>query len=448
MFRRRKPRVSEPQSFKPKQGTPLDQVQPEDDLKVPKKLDEFKLEDEKEILEERIQTRSEPRSQSKIAPPGTRPLSRRPSNSSSKNTTPIASRPPLTTNGSKLKAAAASSKLKSPTSRVPAASGLSSKNATPSKARIGASPKKTVPNKIERSNSKLGLKKTSSAPSTTSKTSKDSVNNLKVQSTGTTVDSSELVKASDDGIEVEAVVLEDKEAEVVASDSNDDEADQTDEKTEPAVAENKENVSSSDPNNENSGQSEDVTEEVDATEADNEGDVTADVPDDAEGSDKDDEVQDATAEAEPQTEEVEAENAEGVERNEDEKDDEVEEEGEKAESDDVKEVEMISEDKGAEQLEDGEGGGDQEDNDSNEGLTADEVADKELKLSQNNPDHPPPRYIEGMHGDMPEATRRWANTLEWRKENGIDGVIQEDNPQYEVIRKHYSHFFHGHGKSG
>jgi hypothetical protein len=67
---------------------------------------------------------------------------------------------------------------------------------------------------------------------------------------------------------------------------------------------------------------------------------------------------------------------------------------------------------------------------------------------QSLPDCPPPRYIEGMHGDLPEAKRRWASTLAWQKAYGINGILTEPNPQYVPIRKHFSHFFHGHGKSG
>ena len=30
----------------------------------------------------------------------------------------------------------------------------------------------------------------------------------------------------------------------------------------------------------------------------------------------------------------------------------------------------------------------------------------------------------------------------------MDSILEEESPQYSVIRRHYSHFFHGHGRSG
>ena len=67
---------------------------------------------------------------------------------------------------------------------------------------------------------------------------------------------------------------------------------------------------------------------------------------------------------------------------------------------------------------------------------------------QSHPDCPPPRYVEGMHGDLAEAKRRWASTLAWQKSYVLNGLLTEPNPQYAPIRQHFSHFFHGHGKSG
>jgi len=72
----------------------------------------------------------------------------------------------------------------------------------------------------------------------------------------------------------------------------------------------------------------------------------------------------------------------------------------------------------------------------------------EMERSRGNPDHPPPRYIDGMHGNMAEARKRWKLTLEHRIDTAAEGLLSEDNPQYVPIRQLFSHFFHGHGRSG
>jgi hypothetical protein len=51
---------------------------------------------------------------------------------------------------------------------------------------------------------------------------------------------------------------------------------------------------------------------------------------------------------------------------------------------------------------------------------------------------PPPatfvRYIDGMHGNMPESRKRWKKTLEFRAENAIEGILAEVRKSLMGIR--------------
>ena len=59
------------------------------------------------------------------------------------------------------------------------------------------------------------------------------------------------------------------------------------------------------------------------------------------------------------------------------------------------------------------------------------------------PDPTCPRFLR-----FPEATKRRRATLDWRKENGIDGILSEDQPYFQSIKRFYRHFFHGRSKAG
>jgi len=60
----------------------------------------------------------------------------------------------------------------------------------------------------------------------------------------------------------------------------------------------------------------------------------------------------------------------------------------------------------------------------------------------------PQRYIRGMGGDMVEAERRWRETLKWRKEFRVDGLLQERHVTFDIIKKNYPHFVHKKCKEG
>lgn len=58
------------------------------------------------------------------------------------------------------------------------------------------------------------------------------------------------------------------------------------------------------------------------------------------------------------------------------------------------------------------------------------------------------RFLRACVGDQEEADRRWNETLLWRKENNIDGIIREPQPNYAVIKRYYSHVFLGRCRRG
>ena len=59
----------------------------------------------------------------------------------------------------------------------------------------------------------------------------------------------------------------------------------------------------------------------------------------------------------------------------------------------------------------------------------------------------PSRYIRGC-GDYNEALRRWRLTLKWRKEFDVDNILQEPQPDFDLIKECYPHFIHGESRFG
>lgn len=52
-----------------------------------------------------------------------------------------------------------------------------------------------------------------------------------------------------------------------------------------------------------------------------------------------------------------------------------------------------------------------------------------------DPEKPNQRYIVGCLGDMEEAKRRWKLSLEWRREEGIDAILDEPQPYFDLIKE-------------
>ncbi len=60
----------------------------------------------------------------------------------------------------------------------------------------------------------------------------------------------------------------------------------------------------------------------------------------------------------------------------------------------------------------------------------------------------PVRFLRAGKGDPIEGQRRYEATLQWRKENGIDNILFEAHPLFEMVKQHYPHYFHLRGKKG
>jgi hypothetical protein len=59
-----------------------------------------------------------------------------------------------------------------------------------------------------------------------------------------------------------------------------------------------------------------------------------------------------------------------------------------------------------------------------------------------------PRFIAAEKGDEVKGRQRYQNTLEWRKENGIDTILVEPHPTFDTIKKYYPQYFHGRSREG
>jgi CRAL/TRIO domain len=64
------------------------------------------------------------------------------------------------------------------------------------------------------------------------------------------------------------------------------------------------------------------------------------------------------------------------------------------------------------------------------------------------PQQLPVRFLRAGKGDPVEGQRRYEATLQWRKEHGIDTILLEPHPNFELIKQHYPHYFHLRGKNG
>lgn len=72
---------------------------------------------------------------------------------------------------------------------------------------------------------------------------------------------------------------------------------------------------------------------------------------------------------------------------------------------------------------------------------------------RNLPPPPPPeelplRFLKAGKDDAEEGKRRYAETLQWRKDHGMDTVLVKPHPHFEIIKKSYPHFFHQTGQNG
>ena len=64
------------------------------------------------------------------------------------------------------------------------------------------------------------------------------------------------------------------------------------------------------------------------------------------------------------------------------------------------------------------------------------------------PQELPIRFLRAGKGDPVEGQRRYDATLQWRKEYDVDNILFEAYPLFEMIKKHYPHYYHLRGKQG
>ena len=60
---------------------------------------------------------------------------------------------------------------------------------------------------------------------------------------------------------------------------------------------------------------------------------------------------------------------------------------------------------------------------------------------------PPHRFIAAEKGDIESARKRYAITVQWRAEMGMDHIITDPHPNFTVIKKNYPHFYHLRGRN-
>lgn len=60
----------------------------------------------------------------------------------------------------------------------------------------------------------------------------------------------------------------------------------------------------------------------------------------------------------------------------------------------------------------------------------------------------PERYLRGCKMDLVEARRRWHLTLDWRREENVDSILEEAQPNFFKIKECYPHYFHNWSKDG
>ncbi|KAL4172434.1 hypothetical protein KRP22_007598 [Phytophthora ramorum] len=60
----------------------------------------------------------------------------------------------------------------------------------------------------------------------------------------------------------------------------------------------------------------------------------------------------------------------------------------------------------------------------------------------------PMRFILAEKGDESKALERYNETTEWRREEGVDSLLEEPSPHFEIIKENYPHYYHKRGKNG
>lgn len=66
-----------------------------------------------------------------------------------------------------------------------------------------------------------------------------------------------------------------------------------------------------------------------------------------------------------------------------------------------------------------------------------EVANRPIEAPLERPDTVPARYVRAFCGNETQAWERWRATLAWRRENDIDNILNEPQPYFHEIRRHF-----------
>lgn len=81
-------------------------------------------------------------------------------------------------------------------------------------------------------------------------------------------------------------------------------------------------------------------------------------------------------------------------------------------------------------------------------LSASDAPAKETRSKMEEAEELPVRFLRAGKGHEAEGLRRYQETLTWRRENGIDNLLYEAWPEFELVKRHYPHFFHCKGRNG
>jgi len=60
----------------------------------------------------------------------------------------------------------------------------------------------------------------------------------------------------------------------------------------------------------------------------------------------------------------------------------------------------------------------------------------------------PMRFILAEKGDEAKALERYNETTEWRRDEGVDRLLEEPSPHFKIIKENYPHYYHKRGKNG
>jgi hypothetical protein len=61
-------------------------------------------------------------------------------------------------------------------------------------------------------------------------------------------------------------------------------------------------------------------------------------------------------------------------------------------------------------------------------------------------DEVPMRFLRAEKGDVDKGRKRYEETLEWRKENKMDEILQAEWKHFDLIKENWPHYFHLRGK--